>query len=322
MGNPVTVMVMLGWAALGVVGCSKSASGENPVFILEVDDRASGVPDGVRFDSERSRGYLASSLTDSRSMGHVSELQPEAFRAVLVITLASERESDREGELGVYRAVQVELRLRRRVGEEYQRLSAQGEAFLVQDPDRIDRKEGFDLVLEMAIARAVGNIDLQFETRDLSPKGLVARLKSKKAEERLYVLRSLRDRRVPELVPEVIEMLSDPDDDVVLEAVGMLVAQQDRRAVLPLIRMSQTRDPVFQLQIITAVAELGGSVARGYLFTLAAGHGSVEIRKRAREGLERILRQESQETSGKTDPAVALPRSAEPDGESRQRGMK
>ncbi len=320
---PAAVFALLGWAALGVVGCSKSKTpGQNPVFILEVEARASGIPDGIRFDPVRSRNYLAGSLADSRSMRHVSDLQPEAFRAELLIALASERESDREGELGVYRAVQVQLRLHRRIGERQERLSARGEAFLVQDPDRFDRAEGFEQVLQSAISRAVGNIDLQFQTHELSPESLAVRLKSKRAEERLYVLRSLRDRRVPELVPEVIEMLSDQDDEVVLEAVGVLVAQRDQRAARPLIRMSQTRDPVFQLQIITAMAELGGAAARGYLFTLAAGHSLTDIRDRAREGLETILRREGRETSEQRNPEVALPRSAEPDVKPNQRGAK
>jgi hypothetical protein len=90
--------------------------------------------------------------------------------------------------------------------------------------------------------------------------------------------------------------------------------------VVPLIRMSQTRDPVFQLQLITAVAELGGPVARGYLFTLAAGHRSSEIRRRANEGLDRIQATGERAGNDSSNPAVAMPRRNEPNEDGAQRG--
>jgi HEAT repeat protein len=305
--------------AVVAVACSKVPStAEHTVVVLGVDDRASGVPQGLRFDPQRSEKHLSQALSDSKSMQLVEERSADAYRAELEIALATERESDREGELGVYRAVQVELRLKRRVGDETQRMSALAEAFLVQEAGSADRNEGFDRVLELAVGKAVDLIDLQFEIRKMSPEQLKTRLISKRAKDRLYVLRSLRERELPELLPAIIACLRDSDDEVVLEAVGVLVAQKDLQAVVPLIRMSQTRDPVFQLQLITAVAELGGPVARGYLFTLAAGHGSSEIRRRANEGLDRIQAAGERAGSESSNPAVAMPRRNEPDKDAAQ----
>lgn len=304
-------------------GCNRS-SGERPnaVFVLGVEDRASGVPKGVRFDQQHSRKYLSEALAASKTMTEVEERVPGAFRAELVIELASERESERDGSVGVYRAVQVEIHVHRLLDDEREWLSAQGKAFLVQQADEEDRNEGFDRVLALAIAKAVEYLDLQLEARQLDADQIERRLKDERAEDRLYVLRSLRGRKMPELIPAVIGMLKDTDDDVVLEAVGVLVDQRDERAVLPLIRMSQTRDPIFQLQIITAMAELGGDVARGYLFTLAAGHGSAEVRQRAKEGLERIREAEERAGQDPGEHAVATPRPLEPQDDLRQRGAK
>jgi HEAT repeat protein len=290
------------------VGCHSAAEDkEHPIYIVGVDDRASGVPDGVRFDPERSRRHLEAALADSRTMYVVEQREPAAYRAELVISLASERESEREEQTGVYRAVQVELHVHREQGEQRDWLTAQGKAFLVQEPDEGERNEGFDRVLDRAVAKAVEYIDLQFECRVLGPEQLRERLNSEQAEQRLYVLRSLRDRDLPEMVPDVVRRLADPDEDVVLEAVGVLVAQRDRRAVKPLIALSRSRDLVFKLQIITAMAEIGGPVARGYLFTLAAGHPAEEIRQRAREGLARIERSGAQAAGDLRNSPVAWP---------------
>jgi HEAT repeat protein len=122
------------------------------------------------------------------------------------------------------------------------------------------------------------------------------------------VLRALRDRRMPEMIPRVIEMLSDPNPDVAMEAVGVLVAQKEKRAAVPLIRMAQGRDNVFLFQIITALSEIQGPVAKGYLFTLAAGHDLPDVRKRAREAFDRILREEGANRSGRKKKEVAFPR--------------
>jgi hypothetical protein len=289
-------------------GCSRTSEpGREKVVIFGLDDQVSGAPQGVRFDLKRARKMLSEALEGSQKLGLVSEDAPGVFRAELIIALASERESTRAEENGIYRAVQVDLTLSRWVDDESQKLYSQGQAFLVQDPDKVDRKEGFDRVLQQAVGRAVEMIDLQLESRHLPAERLTELLNSQNNEDRLYVLRALRERRVPEMMPRIIEMLSDPDPDVAMEAVGVLVAQKEQRAAVPLIRMAQGRDRVFLFQIITALAEIQGPVAKGFLFTLAAGHDSPEVRKRAREALGQIERREEVDRPGK-DKAVAFPR--------------
>ena len=122
------------------------------------------------------------------------------------------------------------------------------------------------------------------------------------------------------MVPRVIAMLNDPDPDVVMEAIGVLVAQKDERAVVPLIRMTQGRDRIFLLQIITAVGEIRGPTARGFLFTLAAGHTSPEIRKRAQETLDRLLREQKSSGTGSDQQVLALPENISTRKDPRQKG--
>ncbi|HOX46360.1 MAG TPA: HEAT repeat domain-containing protein [Myxococcota bacterium] len=279
---------------LGVCACESSSDpGRPPVLVLGVDDQT-GQGDGG-FDMRRAQTALEEALAGSRQLRLVGQRDAQAYRAELAIVLASERAPEREaegaGQDGLYRAVQVELRLVRRTEAVSESLRAEGSAFLVQDPASVERAEGFQRVLELAIRQAVERIDLQLESQGLPPDKLRALLDSQDSDERRYVLRVLRARPVPELVPRVIELLRDPDPDLVLEAVGVLVAQRDDRAVPGLIRLAGSKDVVFLLQIITAVAEIGGPMARGYLFTLAAGHPESQIRERALEGLARIDRQ-------------------------------
>lgn len=287
--------------------CSR-VSGEAPaVFVLGVDDRTSGTVEGLRVDTERAGRLLSQAFADQADFHPVSEPEPEAFRAELVISLCSERRSERDDEQGLQRTVQVELKLRRRVEGGVEELSATGQAFEVQDPSDFDRTEGFERVLGSAIDRAVSNVGVQLRSEHLSLDELLAKLGSPRPEERLYVLRTLRERRDPSLVPQVILALSDSDDAVVLEAIGVLVAQGDPLAVEPLIKLAFGRDVLFQLQIITAVGELGGPVARGYLFTLARGHGSSEVRERAAEALARLERRTGQKAAAETLAGTARP---------------
>jgi hypothetical protein len=276
-------------------------------MIFGLDDRVSGAPKGVRFDLPRARKMLGEALEGSQKLVLVEEDVPGVYRAEMTITLASERESSRAEESGIYRAVQVDLVMTRWIDAESHKLHSQGQAFLVQDPDKVDREEGFDRVLKQAIARAVKMIDLQLESRHMPAEKLTELLNSQNSEDRLYVLRALRDRRVPEMMPRIIEMLSDPDPDVAMEAIGVLVAQKEQRAAVPLIRMAQGRDKVFLFQIITALTEIQGPVAKGFLFTLAAGHDLPDVRKRAKEALSQIRNREGAVPPPKNK-AVALPR--------------
>jgi hypothetical protein len=303
-------LCLLGSLCTGLLcGCSPtSEAGREKVVIFGLDDQVSKATTGVRFDLQRVREAFRKALDGSRKLALVTEDAPGVYRAELAITLASERESTRAEESGIYRAVQVDLVLTRWAEEESEKLYSRGQAFLVQDPDKVDREEGFEKVLKQAIGQAVEMIDLQIESRHLPTDRLTELLISQRSEDRLYVLRALRDRRMPEMIPRVIEMLSDPNPDVAMEAVGVLVAQKEKRAAVPLIRMAQGRDNVFLFQIITALSEIQGPVAKGYLFTLAAGHDLPDVRKRAREAFDRILREEGANRSGRKKKEVAFPR--------------
>jgi len=291
------------WLLLGallMLGCSNGKDNRKTVFVLGVDDRASGGQSGVKFDLEKCDKYLVTALDESTHLKPVAKRSDKALRLQATIELASEQEPKAGDDSGVYRAVQVQLRLLPAPGSDGQSTISTGKAFLVQEDDSVQKNEGFSMVYKPAIDNAVKYMDVQLDARAMSTADIRKSLRSSDEQHRLYILRSLRGRKLPELYDDVLSLLHDRDNEVALEAIGFLVDQHDQRAVVPLIRMSHSRDPVFLLQLISALSELGGPVARGYLFTLASGHGSKDIRERATEALvqvDKILQKESESKS-------------------------
>ena len=302
----------------GEPACSHDKKTGASVVIFGIEDKTSASIDGVAFDLKQVRNMLEGAVERSPYLTLVSGEDHGTYKAELTVVLTSERESTTPDEKGVYRAVQVDLSLTSwEAGHVEQRLSALGKAFLVQDPDRQNRQRGFNEVLENSVVRAVELVGLQIEARGMSPGELRGILNSDDEEKRLYALRSLRERHEPSLLPKVIEMLDDQAADVALEAVGVLVGERAKSAAVPLIRISRGRDRIFLLQVITALGEIGGPVARGFLFTVAAGHDSPEIRRRAAESLRHVL---LGQRSGKT---VALPGSGgRDDSKTAERGIR
>ncbi len=288
--------------------CRGQAGKRLAVIIQNIDDQASGEVSGGRFDPTRLRHILEKAIQESRQLVLTDQDEPyHTYRLELLVNEVLERDSLNAEKPGVYRSVQVGLALTRWNNDhERDQLASRGISSQVQDPRKIEPEEGFDLLLEQAIQGAVENIDVQLDTRDLPLARLRELLESEKSDQRLYVLRALRQRKADELMPQVLKLLDDPDMEIVLEAIGVVVAHKEQRAVAPLIRLVEGRDQVFLLQMITALAEIGGPVARGYLFTVASGFTSTLIRERAAEALQQLEKAEKQSQTPEVPPKAAV----------------
>jgi hypothetical protein len=115
---------------------------------------------------------------------------------------------------------------------------------------------------------------------------LVKALEDSDGRIRDFAIVRLGDRKTSAAVDPLCKLLEREErPELVLRAIGSLVAIGDARAVEPLIELSSRKDPDFVLQIIFAVGSIGGRTAEAYLVTMASGHPVEAIRRGAEQAL-------------------------------------
>jgi len=118
---------------------------------------------------------------------------------------------------------------------------------------------------------------------------LVSSLNHPDARVRDFVIQRLGERRSREAVGGLCARLTtEPHEELVLRTVGALVAIGDEQAVEPLIELTRQKDPHLVIQIVYALAQIGGRTAEGYLVTLASGHPIPAVQASAEEALAEL----------------------------------
>ncbi len=121
-----------------------------------------------------------------------------------------------------------------------------------------------------------------------------ATLEGDGGELRAEAIRTVGDRRLQQEAPQLLKLLSDPDETTRDAALGALIALGDRRAVTELARTRSLRDRHEMRKIIEAIAILGGQEADEYLSFVAATHDDDEIRAAAAAARARLQRREAE----------------------------
>ncbi|TMA22744.1 MAG: HEAT repeat domain-containing protein [Deltaproteobacteria bacterium] len=176
------------------------------------------------------------------------------------------------------------------------------EAETSTDPEA--RLSAFRSAFRAALDDASRGLVWQVEARNKTDRELVQDLTAEDPRLRDYAIRALADRRNPAVVPQLLNRLSDENPVVALRAVGALVAIGDRRAVDPLIEMTRKTKPQVTVQILYALATLGGPTAEAYLYTLESGGPDDEVRRAATDALLELRRKTTEPTAhrGPTEP--------------------
>ncbi|MBI5508151.1 MAG: HEAT repeat domain-containing protein [Deltaproteobacteria bacterium] len=118
-------------------------------------------------------------------------------------------------------------------------------------------------------------------------RALIASLAHPDRRVRDFVIQALGARRARQAVSSLCERLTvEPQPELVLRIIGALVAIGDNAAAEPLIELARDRSPALVVQIAYALGSLGGTVAEGYLVTLASGHPLPEVREAAAAALK------------------------------------
>jgi len=121
-------------------------------------------------------------------------------------------------------------------------------------------------------------------------QALARALAASDTDVRVEAMRVAGARRLRELVPAVVRLLGDEDENVRDAALGTLVAMGERSAIKALADSRQMRDAREMRKVLDAIASLGGREAKDYLGFVAETHDDEEIRVMAKEALGRLER--------------------------------
>ncbi len=108
-------------------------------------------------------------------------------------------------------------------------------------------------------------------------------------------------RALKSAVPALTSMVQNKDEapELVVKAVGALLAIGDPRAAPAIIDACRHQSPRYVVQMLFALGVLGGRQAQGYLFTVQSGHPDPAVRQAAASALEELER--------RREPASAAP---------------
>jgi hypothetical protein len=233
-----------------------------------------------------------------------AEANEPPWQLTVSVQLTAERDA-RANDAGVvptdqvYRAVGVTMRLESLTAQKESgvRERYEGEALVGRNAPMFDN---FEPLSKEAIDKAAGYIGLERELARANEDALIQRINSKDPYERSRAVTIAGERRLKKTVPALIEVVRNEDEpsEVVLKAIGSLVAIGDPRAVGALIDSARQRPPMYLGQILFGVAQIGGKEAEAYLYTVASGHPDPEVRKNAQDALAELKRRQKAQGGG------------------------
>jgi HEAT repeat protein len=215
----------------------------------------------------------------------------QLYRCRAEVILAHEREA--AGDAGALRELEVGVAVQLHpMTSDANSLRAEATAqrlFAAEDHDA--RHLAIRGALAAALRSAAEDLLIQVDSAGKTDTALIADLDAKDARVRDCAVRQLADRRNPAAVPALIDRLKDSDRQVVLRAMGALEALRDRRAVKPLIELTEHQDPTFVAQVAYVIGSIGGSEAEAFLYTLQNGSTDPQVRVAAAEASAELKQQ-------------------------------
>jgi HEAT repeat protein len=287
-----------------LAGCE--LKGTQPIISVQVVDRAGiGVDPQVHLDKKALEGAAVSAIEKIGGF-KVRKAEPNEmpWQLTVSVQLTAERDA-RANDAGVvptdqvYRAVGVTMRLESLSSQKTSGVHEryEGEALVGRNAPMFDN---FEPLSKEAIEKAAGYIGLERELARANEDALIQRMGSKDPYERARAVSVAGERRLRKTVPKLIDMVRDEDEasEIVLKAIGALVAIGDPRAVGALIDSARQRPPIYLGQILFGVAQIGGKEAEAYLYTVATGHPDPEVRKNAQDALVELKKRQKAQGGG------------------------
>lgn len=145
-------------------------------------------------------------------------------------------------------------------------------------------------VIEAALLQAGKGLIEKEALRQADDAAVLAALDHTDLDRVAWALDLVGDRRLSAGFDRAIALLDSGDEAVRTAAMRALVALRDPRAVEPLARRADFKDPARLRTIIEVVSAIGGDEAAEFLELVATGHSDPDLRQRAAEGLARLKR--------------------------------
>lgn len=161
-------------------------------------------------------------------------------------------------------------------------------ALAAGDEKRLDALVS-ELVLASLLQAGKGLVDKE-ALRQADDADVIAAVGSGDSDRMAWALDLVADRRLVSALDAVVAQLDSGEPAVRDAALRALVALGDARAVGPLVKRADFRDPERMKTIVEAVTAIGGDEAVDFLEMVATGHSDRDMRERAAEGLERLKR--------------------------------
>ncbi len=148
-------------------------------------------------------------------------------------------------------------------------------------------------LIQKGFQKARSDVELALKLQRAPESEVVQTLDSRASYARARAISVARDRKLGSAVPKLMRIVADAEEDqnLILLAMGALVAIGDPRAVSALIDAGRQKGVPYLTQILFAIARLGGREAEAYLFTVKSGHASSQVRQVAKEALEELERE-------------------------------
>lgn len=135
--------------------------------------------------------------------------------------------------------------------------------------------------------------------KEKTSEDLTKALASKDIYEQRHAVLLLGQRKYKPAAKAMLPLLKSKSRPVLLATIGSLVRLRAKEAAVPLIQLSRQREGAFLAQILSALGEIGGEEAKGYLFTIASSHNNKLLRQTAKEALEELRQREARAKEAK-----------------------
>jgi hypothetical protein len=151
-----------------------------------------------------------------------------------------------------------------------------------------DRAAAFRAHAQRAVEDVVRGVGARAKLARGGSAELVTALSGSDDDLREEAVRIAAERRDPNAVPALVQMLKSDDLPTRDRAIGALAAIGDRRAVKPLTEIAHFRETAELPKVLDALGAIGGDEARAYLEFVSSGHEDPEMRELAKDALRHL----------------------------------